>query len=488
MSFWKLLPLTSVLLAAQIPAPMPNAAATHVPGPPGQSAQSGPSARSGQSGQSAQSGPSAQSAQNPALVRATAQAIHYQMLTSSTRIAFKANDLMPTASGTAKVKCKGGTTTIKAKFEHLPEPSSLGPACLTYVLWAVSPAGQCDNLGELQVRKGSCKIKVTEPRPAFALMVSAEPYFAVTRPSTAVILENAPEPGSEGKVEVLEAAFNQVRREGYAGALAPMPALDPKAPEVIHQARLAVAVARAAGAPNYAAAPFAKADLYLHQSEQEAGGPEARILTARSAVQSAEEARGLAVEAKQAERLQIERKLAQEKLTEAQEQAARASIAQDEAVRQAHLIQEENEGLRDKLMAQLSGILETRATARGLIVSMSGVLFKTGQATLTPEAREKLAKVAGILSTHKGIQIEADGFTDSLGPEPLNLKLSESRAQNARDFLVSQGVKPDVIISRGFGEARPIASNETETGRQVNRRVELVVTGEGITGGKAVEP
>jgi outer membrane protein OmpA-like peptidoglycan-associated protein len=132
-------------------------------------------------------------------------------------------------------------------------------------------------------------------------------------------------------------------------------------------------------------------------------------------------------------------------------------------------------------MAQLSGILQTKATARGLIVSMSGVLFKTGQANLVPEAREKLAKVAGILATHKGLRIEADGFTDSTGTATTNEKLSASRAQAARDFLVGQGVPADAIVSRGFGADRPIAGNDTAEGRQENRRVELVVSGEGIT-------
>jgi outer membrane protein OmpA-like peptidoglycan-associated protein len=132
-------------------------------------------------------------------------------------------------------------------------------------------------------------------------------------------------------------------------------------------------------------------------------------------------------------------------------------------------------------MAQLNGILETKATARGLIVSMSGVLFKTGKSTLVPEAREKLAKVAGILATHKGLRIEADGFTDSTGSDAINEKLSASRAQAARDFLVNQGVSADAIVSRGFGAEHPIAANDSVEGRQENRRVELVVSGEGLT-------
>jgi outer membrane protein OmpA-like peptidoglycan-associated protein len=136
-------------------------------------------------------------------------------------------------------------------------------------------------------------------------------------------------------------------------------------------------------------------------------------------------------------------------------------------------------------MAQLNGILETRATARGLIVNMSGVLFKPGKATVLPEAREKLAKIAGILATHKGLKIEADGFTDSTGSGEFNARLSEDRATAVRDFLVHQGVSSDAIESKGFGDGNPIASNDTESGRRENRRVELVVSGEGITAPKS---
>jgi outer membrane protein OmpA-like peptidoglycan-associated protein len=206
------------------------------------------------------------------------------------------------------------------------------------------------------------------------------------------------------------------------------------------------------------------------------------MMAARSATQTAEEARMLAERGWRAEQEDAANKLAQAKLEQARQEAAQASLAQDQAITAAKKTEQENETLRSQLMAQLNGILQTKATARGLIVSMSGVLFKTGQANLVPEAREKLAKVAGILATHKGLRIEADGFTDSTGTATTNeKKLSASRAQAARDFLVGQGVPAAAIVSRGFGADRPIAGNDTAEGRQENRRVELVVSGEGIT-------
>lgn len=418
----------------------------------------------------------------PAMIPGSLEAINYRLLTSATRIDFQGTALAPGASGKAKIKTLEGVSTIKAKFEHLPDATAFGSACLTYVLWGVSPEGRAANLGELQVKKGKASLKVTEQLPAFGLMVTAEPYFAVTRPSDAVVLKNAIGRKTAGKVELVDARLELVPQKQYVAdlAAAPAPGGDAGADPPMLQARQAVRIAQGAGAAAYAKDALGKAELYLQQSEAGEGG-KGRLMTARSATQSAEEARILAVRGRQAEQETLTARLAQARLEEARQEAARAAQAKEEAVKQAETSLQENAGLRSQLIAQLNGIMATKATARGLIVSMSGVLFKTGQATLVPAAREKLAKVAGILATHKGLRIEADGFTDSTGPAQLNEKLSESRAQAARDFLVSQGVAPEVIVSRGFGADHPIAGNDTEAGRQENRRVELVVSGEGLT-------
>jgi outer membrane protein OmpA-like peptidoglycan-associated protein len=132
------------------------------------------------------------------------------------------------------------------------------------------------------------------------------------------------------------------------------------------------------------------------------------------------------------------------------------------------------------LREQLNSVLETRESARGLIVNMSDVLFDTGKYTLKPGAREKLAKVAGILVTHPELKIEVEGHTDNVGGPEFNQRLSENRAYSVRDYLVSQGVPAALIIARGFGESTPVTSNDTTDGRQQNRRVELVVSGESL--------
>jgi len=152
-------------------------------------------------------------------------------------------------------------------------------------------------------------------------------------------------------------------------------------------------------------------------------------------------------------------------------QAAQASAQQAEADKAA---------MRTKLSEQLNSILQTRDSARGLIVSMSDVLFETGQYSLKSGAREKLAKVAGILLAYPGLNIEVGGYTDNVGSDGMNQTLSENRARSVRDYLVQEGVLTNSVSAKGFGNTLPVASNDNSSGRQQNRRVELLVSGEAI--------
>ena len=261
------------------------------------------------------------------------------------------------------------------------------------------------------------------------------------------------------------------------------------------EAHNAVRIAKASGAEVYAGGAFSQAVTYLKQADSNDGSLETRVMAARESVQSAEDSRLIAVKRQAAEQSALDQKLSQDQVDLANRQAAMASAAEASAVNQAAVAnaaantalnqaaaaKADNADLRAELLAQLNSVLETRATARGLIVNMSGVLFQNGKATLLPAAREKLAKIAGILSTHKGLIVEADGYTDNTGSLSFNLVLSGHRAGNAKDYLVSQGVSAQALTSKGFGVENPIASNTTVAGRQENRRVELVVSGEGIT-------
>ncbi len=445
------------------------------------------------------------------VIQGSAKAINYRNLKHSTDVDLLGTVLAANASGEARVESEDGGIQIKAKVKNLPPPSTFGGEYLTYVLWAISPEGRATNLGELVLEHGKGKLKVMEKLQTFGLVVTAEPYFAVSQPSNVVVMENAIQKGSKQKFEFIDARYELLKRGQYTlnmEAVAPLPR-DDKTPFEVYQARNAVRIARASGASGYAPEAFGKATSFLAEAEITTGPHKARRVSAREAVQRAEDARLIAVQRQQVELVALERKLNQESLDEANRRASDAAAAKNTAVAQIEVaaaendalrsrndalwsknkgleskndaLQSNNEGLRSSLMIELNAVLQTRATARGLIVNMSGVLFRNGQATLVPAAREKLSKIAGILSTHKGLQIQAEGYTDSNGSEGYNQTLSEKRAGNARDYLVQQGVPASSISFKGFGEGNPIATNDTEAGRQENRRVELVVSGEGLT-------
>jgi outer membrane protein OmpA-like peptidoglycan-associated protein len=277
--------------------------------------------------------------------------------------------------------------------------------------------------------------------------------------------------------------------------------MDSKTPLAVYQARNAVRIAKAAGAETLAPEAFATAQQLLAESETKEGGKKGRSATAREAVQRAEDARSVSVKRQQANALTAERQQSKDQITQAQGAATTAALGQAQAetakaqaelaqgkadadrnaaLHQVQRVETEKSVLRAQLLQQLNSILQTSDSARGLIVNMSGVLFQTGKSELTTPAREKLAKISGIVLSHPGLKLEIEGHTDSVGQDASNQALSQRRAQSARDYLVSQGVSADSIVSRGFGSSQPIASNDTTEGRQSNRRVELVVTGDAI--------
>jgi outer membrane protein OmpA-like peptidoglycan-associated protein len=163
---------------------------------------------------------------------------------------------------------------------------------------------------------------------------------------------------------------------------------------------------------------------------------------------------------------------------EAQRASAQADL--DRAAKEKAQAETERVELRALLMSQFNAILQTRDTARGLIVNMSDVLFDTGKFSLRPLAREKLAKVAGIVSGHPGLSLEVDGYTDSVGGDAYNQRLSEQRGESVRNYLTQEGMAASSVTSKGFGKTQPVASNETAAGRQQNRRVEIVISGDVI--------
>jgi outer membrane protein OmpA-like peptidoglycan-associated protein len=185
-------------------------------------------------------------------------------------------------------------------------------------------------------------------------------------------------------------------------------------------------------------------------------------------------------EAERRARAEAERAAAQTQQQAAQAEAEKARREAEEAERARLKAEQEKTALRAQILQQLNTILETRETPRGLVVNIADVLFDTGKYTLKPLARERLAKVSGIILAHPGLKLEVEGHTDSVGSDEFNQLLSEKRAATVRDYLVSQGIPMNSVVARGFGKTQPVAPNDTAAGRARNRRVELIVSGEVI--------
>jgi outer membrane protein OmpA-like peptidoglycan-associated protein len=221
------------------------------------------------------------------------------------------------------------------------------------------------------------------------------------------------------------------------------------------------------------------------QAEAERKAEEARRAQAEAAKATAEAEKATA----DTQRLQAELAAAKEAAERAKAEAAQAqaTAAAEKAEREAaeanrlrQQAEQEKQQLRAQLLQQLNAVLETKDTDRGLVVTMADVLFDSGKYTLRAAAREKLAKLAGIVLGHPGLRLAAEGHTDSTGTPEFNQKLSVKRAEAVAEYLSGQGVPRDSLSAAGFGETKPIAENNTSAGRQQNRRVELIVSGEAI--------
>jgi outer membrane protein OmpA-like peptidoglycan-associated protein len=465
--------------------------------------------------------------------------------------------IQPRARGKAEVKRQDGRTRIKLEIENIENPQSLGAYYTTYVLWAVAPEGQADNLGEL-IRDGNkTSIEVTTPNQTFGLILTAEPHGMVKLPSPAIVAENILRDNTKGTITT-----SQIEYRGDSGIYYVvsdsriMP--DYATPLVVLGARRSVEIARRAGAGEYAIAELREAENKLNtleaiwirqRSKEKVYGGEARDvirlgeLARTLSVERAEQARldaerraadrTIARSQSEAERARTEaerarleterakmetadyraalaraedevaaaRKRAENAQTEAERAKANEEVARLEAERQrlekedakqdseqakreaeqarsdAEKAKSERDALQQRLYVSIAAILDTRREARGLIVNLSDVLFDFNKATLKPGAREKLSKLAGILLAYPGqYHLEIEGHTDSVGSDEYNQKLSEDRAAAVRSYLTQEGVKSEKITAvRGFGKTQPVTTNDTAEGRQMNRRVEIVI-------------
>ena len=453
----------------------------------------------------------------------TVKAINYRNR-ESTEIGFEGTSLLAGVEGKATVVSKQGATRVHAEFKHLtPASTQFGTPYLTYVLWAITPDGRPSNLGEIEPnRSGNATVEVASNLQAFGLIVTAEPYFAVIRPSDMVVAQNYILPQTTGTIEQVDAKFELLKRGEYTrtvdnSKLTPFQ-IKGEVPLDIYEAENAIRIAKWAGADVNAADTLAKAqtDLQNAQDMQGSRGDKRSIITdAREATQIAEDARIIslnkledqrqaelkrnaeqaqaqaaqaqaqaeqaqaqaAADAKAKADAQAARQQAEAAQQQAQQQADQASQAAQNAQQRAAQAEQQAEAMRAKLLTQLNAILQTQDTQRGLVVHMSDVLFAAGRYQLKPEAKLALAKLAGVILAYPGVTLEVDGYTDSTGSDEVNQTLSDKRAEAVRTFLVSQGVSPDSITAQGFGDANPIASNDTAQGRQLNRRVDMIVSG-----------
>jgi outer membrane protein OmpA-like peptidoglycan-associated protein len=472
------------------------------------------------------------------VINRSVEAVNYRHRSGATSVDFVGTSLLPSADGKAKVRSKRGTMEVEAEFGNLQSPTSFGGEYLTYVLWAISPEGRAVNLGEVLVGDNDrSKLTVTTDLQSFALVVTAEPYYAVRQPSNVVILENVVRADTRGTTEAVQAKYELMERGGYipSGYKFDPVVLGASLPLEFYEARNALRIAQSEGAENYAGPSYEHAVQLMNSADAYAIDKhidrKPLIAASRDAVEAAEDAREIAVKRIEEDRRVAERQASSDALTMSQAQAdeatrlkekaqADAASAQTEAAnaqansakaqaetaanqtasaaaisaaqadaKQARIAeqnaqQSENQAVSDKatmraqLSEQLNKVLATRDSARGLIVSMSDVLFDTGKYSLKPGAREKLAKVAGILIAYPGLNIEVGGYTDNVGGDDMNQKLSENRAGAVRDYLVGEGVATNSVSAKGFGNTAPVASNENSSGRQENRRVELVVSGD----------
>ena len=431
----------------------------------------------------------------------TVQAVNYQHRSGATKLDFAGTDLMPSANGQAKVESKRGAIEIEVEFGNLQKPTTFGNEYLTYILWAISPEGRAANLGEVLVGNNHrSKLDVTTDLQSFALIVTAEPYYAVRQPSNVVVLENVVRADTKGTTEAVNAKYELMERGGYipTGYKFDPVVLNAKLPLEFFEARNAVRIAQSEGAEEHANDSYQHAVQLMNKADGYAAGKDSHnkllIAASREAVQTAEDARAIAVKKVDEKRLADELKASADAQAVSQAQADDATRQKQQAQADAdqsrlaaqkaqqNTLQAENDkaAMRTRLSEQLNSILQTRDSVRGLIVSMSDVLFDTGKFSLKPGAREKLAKVAGILLAYPGLNVEVGGYTDNVGGDVLNQKLSENRASSVRDYLVQQGVATTSVSVKGFGNTQPVASNDNSAGRQQNRRVELLVSGDSI--------
>ena len=419
-----------------------------------------------------------------------------------------------------------GQASVGLKYQKM-EPAVLFSGDISaYVLWAVTPDGTVENLGEVVADKKSSSgtLQAYTGKKAFALMVTAEPFATVARPTELVVFVSGASQGlgllntpfsfkdftSDFKPALDSIASFQyndpipaaVKQAAKAIEIAGKVGAAEASPKALSQAQAAYAKAQAAAKDKKLMADQARVAAQLAaqaiketvkiNEEKAAAEAEAKRLAERAALEArATTAEGdaarIAEELKEV-RLQREalaaetralaeqtEKLAAEKDVLAAERD-RIAAEKNALAAERDAIKKERDELAGMLKGALSSVAETTESARGVVVSLSGILFDVGKATLKPTSQLSVAKLAGILMVFPQMNLSIEGYTDSTGSAELNMRLSMDRARSVYEFLMTQGISNARMKYQGFGPENPVAPNDTEANRAKNRRVEVVLT------------
>ncbi len=428
------------------------------------------------------------------------------------------------ATGQARVRRRRGYTQINIDLKDMQPAILYGGDFNTFCLWIVSPEGEVWNAGEIILHGSDGDLEATTPLTSFGLMVTAEPYFLVDRPSTLVVFLSTATGLASHDVANTELQYSDfVTRYHYEVASLEGPSdVGGESRTDRYQAVIAVRFAEEAGAQEWATEEFAKARAALSDTLQafaQGMKPEDLTLIAHQAIRSAVYARRLAIERREASTLADERRTARETITglqadkaqlqtrvagleqqnssleerlgktstqldEVQQAVLKANADIDRLAREkaaseklAESAQNQAAGFYARIYNALEQLADLRKTERGLTVNLPDVLFASGSSRLQPRAKELLSRIAGVLLIAPEYHLGIEGHTDSTGRTQFNVELSQNRAVAVRDYLIECGISAATMSTQGFGESQPIASNNTAAGRKQNRRVEIVIEG-----------
>jgi len=469
---------------------------------------------------------------NVTVVERTTKAVNYQYRSGPTMIDLRGTVLMTAAKGEATVESKRGRTEIDVKVDNLAPATQFGREYLTYTLWAITPEGAPHNIGEL-IPNGSNKARmhVTTDLQAFGMIVTAEPHSAARQPSDVVVLENQVRPDTLGTVKEIEAKYELMPRGHYTWDVgnkfnpnvAGMPKVSMDQYEAmleLYEAQNATGIARSANAEQYAPQTFERAQQLLADAQRmlDTKAPASQVVQlAREAAQTAEDARAIAEKRHQEARVvtaEAEVAKAKEGQARAEGEAQRLRTDADVARSQAEserIARDRAEGdaadarqrlaqqsatialpppppapvsnaqppadtqkteLRMRLLEQLNGVLAARDTPRGLVATVSDSSFSGPE--LRGQASSQLARLVTILTPYSNLRVAVEGHSDSASMQAQ----SANRAESVRQMLVAQGLPRDRATVLSLGDSTPLVSNSSAAGREQNRRVEIVISGD----------